>query len=473
MRRIKNVLLALLSLFCILVPFVAVPLTGAILPPVFENSFVGALDEKVDRLYSCDSAKLVIVGGSSVAFGIDSALIEKYVSMPVVNFGLYAALGTKVMLDLSEDAISEGDIVIIAPELDAQTLSLYFSSSTTLRALDGNFSMLKYLDFEHTFSLLGASWDFTREKIKYLRSEIPDPAGVYNSKNFNSYGDLVWQRNENVMNYYYDPNTSIDLDPSILSEDFCEYLNDYIAKAEKKGASVYFGYCPMNSLALVEGCDPESFAEYLESNIDCNFISDIGNYVYDSGYFYDTNFHLNDAGVKKHTVNLVKDVLLEVGIPTAVKEDVPPPPPLPESDIRYFEEDENAKYFEYKKLPDGTYSITGVKDEFKSETELTVPLGFDTYKVTSIGKSAFEGSSVKKLVVSRDTNLRQFDNGCFNGASSLSELYIYYPYEAELAPPADFVGVANGFKVYVPDGSDYSIGYYWSERGLTFVTINE
>ena len=64
---------------------------------------------------SVEGKKIVIVGGSSVAFGFDSQKIEQaFPGYKVVNFGLYADLGTKVMLDLSEDHISEGDIVIVA-----------------------------------------------------------------------------------------------------------------------------------------------------------------------------------------------------------------------------------------------------------------------------------------------------------------------------------------------------------------------
>ena len=33
----------------------------------------------------------------------------------VCNFGLYGTMGVKVMLDLAEDAIGEGDIVVFAP----------------------------------------------------------------------------------------------------------------------------------------------------------------------------------------------------------------------------------------------------------------------------------------------------------------------------------------------------------------------
>ena len=95
------------------------------LPPQYSNTFVGELDEKYNRLMEIDEPKIIVVGGSSVAFGLESEIIEEYTGMPVVNFGLYAALGTKVMLDLSKDGINEGDIVVLAPELDPQTMSMY------------------------------------------------------------------------------------------------------------------------------------------------------------------------------------------------------------------------------------------------------------------------------------------------------------------------------------------------------------
>ena len=117
--------------------------------------------------------------------------------------------------------------------------------------------------------------------------------------------------------------------------------------------------------------------------------------------------------------------------------------------------------------------IIGVKSECKNASKLTVPLGYDGYKVTAIAGGAFVGSSVVSLTLTEDTNVRQLMNECFRGASSLCELWIYYPTESEILPPADFSGVAGGFKVYIPKDSDYPTGYYWSERGLTFVRISE
>jgi hypothetical protein len=473
MKKTKIIISVTAIVLAIVIPFLSVVLLGLFLPPVFENSFVGALDEKVDRLYSIDEPKIVIIGGSSVAFGVDSELIERYTGMPVVNFGLYAALGTKLMLDLSRDAIGKDDVVIIAPELDAQTLSLYFSSSTALRAVDENPELLFKLPAKHFPSLVGASWDYTAEKIKYLNGNIPDPEGVYNSKNFNSYGDLEYTREHNVMSGFYDKNTIIDLDPCIFSEDFVEYLNDYVKDARKKGAEVYYSFSPINSAALKKGTNDKTvsaFEKYVDDSISAIRISALSDYVYDKAYFYDTNFHLNDSGVIKHSVNLTRDILLELGIPTSVDVSIPAPPPLP-FDAEYDGSYENTEFFIYEQAEDGTYAIVGVKDEYLGLDTLTLPNGYDGKKVSSVGAGAFDGSAVRKLVITADTNIRVLENGCFIGADSLSELWIYYPSEEDITPPSSFEGTAPDFAVFVPEGSSYDIGYSWGQKGLNFETI--
>ena len=175
---IKIVSLTLVAIFPILLLFSVAFLTKS----EFDESFVGALDDKLDRLYSIEEEKIVIIGGSSAAFGYDSEIIENHLDMPVVNMGLYAALGTKLMLDLSRDAIREGDIVIIAPELDAQTLSLYFNASTTLKALDSSRHYLRSIPSEHRASLLGASFEFASEKLSYKIFGAPEFDGIYSSK---------------------------------------------------------------------------------------------------------------------------------------------------------------------------------------------------------------------------------------------------------------------------------------------------
>ena len=477
MRRFKTITKIIAAILVIVLPFAAVPAIAITLPAQYGESFTSALCDKVDRLAEIDEPKIVIVGGSSVAFGLDSELIERYTGMPVVNFGVYAALGTKVMLDLSRDFINDGDVIVLAPELDAQTLSMYFNASTTLQATDGRFDILSHVPGEHLFSLLGASWEFASNKIGYINSgTAPKTTGAYDPDNFNKYGDIVYERPENTMSLYYDPNTAVNLSAEILDPEFADYLNSYIRTAEKKGASVYFSWCPVNGLSITEDTKSDEriaeFESFMQDSINCTFISNINDYILDPGYFYDTNFHLNEAGVSARTITLTRDILLELGIPSAVTERIPEPPALPEIDLRYFDEDENAKYFEYAALESGAYMITGVKEEYKSLTTLTVPLGYNTYKVTHIAARAFEGTALETLILTEDTNVRNIMNGAFKGASSLKALYVLYPDSEAIAPPADFVGVASGFTVYVPESWLNCAMYYWGERGLKFEYLN-
>lgn len=82
---------------------------------VFKNVFVAALGDKYERLTTIRAPKIAVVGGSSVAFGLDSRMLGLHTEREVVNFGLFATLGSKIMLDLSEDGLRGGDVVVFTP----------------------------------------------------------------------------------------------------------------------------------------------------------------------------------------------------------------------------------------------------------------------------------------------------------------------------------------------------------------------
>ena len=473
--------MALVALLAIVLPIFLVVGGAALIPPQYDKTFVGALDEKIDRLNSIEEDKIVVVGGSSVAFGLDSALIEEQTGMPVVNFGLYAALGTKVMLDLSRQGIKEGDVVIIAPEMDAQTLSMYFNTETTLQAADGDLSILSQVNIENIFSLIGGSWKYLTNKFSYfINGNAPDPEGVYNADSFNEYGDVEYPRPNNVMGLYYDPNTMINLDKSIVDEKFVDYLNDYITYCERRGADVYFSFCPMNENALVEGTDDDSidaFVEYLDDVLKCDVISDPRDYIYEAGYFYDSNFHLNDAGVILRSVKLIEDYYFATECTDAVTVEIPEAPELPSVDVRYFETDENEKYFTYKALTGANgeifgYAVTGLTEEGKKQETLTIPLGAETYKITRIEDDAFAEGVVTKVIIQDITKSATKELGigdeAFRG-SKVKELHIYTQNEETVVPPSGYL--PQGFKVYVPADSYYRTGYFWSQIPVQFYDL--
>ncbi len=473
MKKTKIILTAVISFIVIILPIIILPLVAVLIPSQYSNTFLGALPAKVERLESIDEPKVVVIGGSSVAFGIDSEKMEEHLGMPVVNFGLYAAIGTRAMIELSRSSVSEGDIILLAPELDPQTLSMYFSSHSMLSAVDTDYSILNSLSIDSKLSTFGGLWRHIQEKLEYKREGTPDPEGVYNSKNFNEYGDIVWNRPNNAMQFHYDPNTKINLDPEIVEQDFIDFINEYVEYCEDRGATVYFTYAPMNRLAVTNDTDDGSisdFADYLEQNINCEFISIIDYYIMDERYFYDTNYHLNDVGVLYRTKLLLEDISVALGVDPTVAFSVPAAPALPFADVIFEGEDENAAYFTYEKMNNGAYMITGLSELGMTMETLTVPLGYNNYKVTAIGRDALSGGMARSLIITEDTNLRNFIDD-FHRGSSLTDLWIYYDYGAndneKLAPASDF----GGMRIHISRDSIYPNSYDWlnSARGYTFV----
>lgn len=304
---IRFVALALAAL----IPILIIMTLAVSLPACYDEIFDAELEVKYGRLRSIDEPKIVVVGGSSVAFGLDSALLERYTGRPVVNFGLYAALGTKLMLDMSRKNINKGDIVILAPEMSEQTLSLYFNATETWRALDSRPSMIFAVGNDNYSDLAGSVFDYIGEKWSYLSAGTkPEISGVYTKASFNEYGDIIYPRPGNTMRRGADSKNPIILDGSILSDEFADYINDYIKYCEKRGATVYFSYPPMNEGGIydADAATAEAFDAALREKIDCEFISDIKDYIMGSEFFFDSNFHLNDSGVPKRTARLALDL---------------------------------------------------------------------------------------------------------------------------------------------------------------------
>ena len=517
----KIILIFVALLLVFLLPFATVLTIALGLSPVYEETFVGELSEKYERLNSIEGEKLVVVGGSSVAFGLNSAVLSREIGMPVVNFGLYANLGTKLMLDLSKSGIGEGDIIVLAPEMNDQTLSLYFNSETTLQALDGNFGMLKSIDKENYESLVGASWGFAADKLAYTVSgRAPENSGAYMKKWFNEYGDNVYDRPYNEMSVTPKNITldyKYDVEDGTVSEyeEFIDYVNEYVEFCTGRGATVYFSFPPMNEIALTDYNTEENisaFYDNLVSSLHCKVISNINDYIMDEGYFFDSEFHLNDAGVNIRTANIANDLKRELGLTNKTNLQLPDPPGYRPSDFvgdddeddvggdtgdvggddnggeagggdgggevgGDTEEKDTNPYFELEAGVNGAgqnvWYIVGLKDEGKQQTDLVIPNNVDGIPIVGIKEGAFAGSALCTLTLGK--NISFIASRAFADAEELIAVYITVLEPSKITVPNGFdengLATAGGnpaLKIYVPAEAffDFVADYFWGDYSL-------
>ena len=317
MKILKLVLKIISLLILLCVPFLAVVIITEKTPNQYKNTYLAEFEDKYELLNNTKERKIIFVGGSSLPFGLRSDLIEEQLpDYKVVNFGLYATLGTKFMMDMSKSNINEGDIVIISPELNSQTYSLYFNPSAVLQACDGFAFKQRYLSIKDNMKLMYNYYNFAKDKLNYDRdNNAPDPIGIYRHDSFNEYGDIKVDRPNNIMNNGVDSTMQITTTNELLNDEFVEYVNKYIEYVRNKNAKIYFSFSPCNELAIASSKKTrEEFQKNIDLKIRCDRLSNLDDCIIDYRYFYDTNFHLNSSGAIYYTSLLINNLKMKLGL---------------------------------------------------------------------------------------------------------------------------------------------------------------
>lgn len=299
------------------------------LPVQFGDTFMGELKSKYERLKETSGKRIVLVGGSGVAFDCDSALMDDFFpSYEIVNFGMYAGLGTKAVMDLSENYIHEGDIVILSPEQGEQTFSDYFNGEYMWQAADGAFGMLRDLKSENFDAMLGNFPRFALEKLNYvMKGQKPQTDSIYQKKSFNTYGDIELDTcRENILPNGYNVNQKVRFTEDVVQPEFMDYMNDWAKRLEKKGAVVWYRYCPVNKLSVEDMDDLAAYDVFLRQKLDFPVIGNPENSLMEAEWFFDTNFHLNQPGKEVNTVQLIRDMKAMLGDDRAVTVELPEKP---------------------------------------------------------------------------------------------------------------------------------------------------
>lgn len=452
MRKKWLSVIACILLICLLP--VLLLAAGAALPSIYGGSYYAELAVLTERLDKAEGNKLVLIGGSNIAFGVDVELMEtllheKGYDYTVCPYGLYAAVGTGAMLSLSEKALKEGDIVILAVEPTDETMSAYFGASAFLKCAEDAPYLLTRLNAAQRRAALGNYISYLQERFTILRSgQLPEAEGVYSRAAFGDNGNLDYPREGNIMALGFDTTEPVDLKTVQIGEDFCDQVNDYCRAAERKGARVFLSFSPVNRSALTDESEEAllTFFTNCRESFSCTVISDPGRYVLDSAWFYDSNFHLNSAGAKVRTVLLAEDILARFGCCEAVDY---PLPGAPASAYRAAETAGDPADFVLEPYANGAgWQIAGLSEAGKEKNILEVPASAAGKPVVSLRPGAFEEAG-KLEELRLPESVAMIPDNAFSGCPSIRRLVLLHENEPCGVSAHSFDGAEN-LRVYVP-----------------------
>ncbi len=284
------------------------------------NSYMAVIRDKMHRLARLPSPKLVLVGGSNMAFGMDTPQLERSLGLPAVNMGLHAGLGVGLPLRLIRPHLKQGDVVVLSFEYECLTGSTARQGSQALHLIEHHRPALWYvppskgkavLDEAH---LIAGGWARTA-----LRRITGDPRthwrGAYCRQAFNPEGDAVhhrrygsaWRRTQpgpDEEGILITPVPIITPRQRGLRAAGRE-LQDFVRYAEQRGAVVLYSFPPQPAENL------ELSRDYMDTYYDavaaCDglIILDRPDTVaYEWADFFDTVYHLTRSGAVKRTGHL-------------------------------------------------------------------------------------------------------------------------------------------------------------------------
>ena len=436
------------------------------LPDQYSATYLGALKDKADLLRQPSlSPRIILIGGSGAAFSLRSDLMEgELPGFKVIDFGLYGGLGTAPMLDLALPEIVSGDIVLIAPEQNEQTLSGYFGPRAMWQAADGRPGLLLRLSGEKLKGSIGDALPFAAEKLSFfLHGNAPRGDGVYARDHFNAWGDLIEDGREgNKMLGGYDPDMPVRFDRDMLSPGFVREMNAFADTCRRKGAKVYYLFGPMTAAAVsaAERENAAAFAAYLASQLVFPVLGVPDDSILDSVWFFDTNFHLNAAGAVVYTARLAERIKKELGLPVSVSIDLPDPPSgLDERSDAVSGPD--AEFFLYEERNGEAY-LTALTPEGKIKTHLQIPGEMDGLPVTAFSPALFSGNTVVEEIV-LPASVRRVENGSFTGCAALQDLVLLQQSPSRCSVGEGLLdGTDALIRVPAAAYSLYQTSYFWS-----------
>lgn len=275
-----------------------------------QNTYLASMVDKHHRLESLPSPRLVLVGGSSMAFGTDSQLLQDTLGLAVQNMATQIVLGSHFMLNEVKSSLRSGDCVMLGFEYN---ISSEGDKEQQLLAADNYPSAIQYIDFETPTNkyIEIIKHQITRFRLAVgalsvlqpdAKPSIADTNSVFFRNGFNAQGDLLSHLN----NPPQLPLQHAELPPSIDISGIVEDLTEFSSWSAQHHILVYYAFPPYAASAYQKNQETVRQIEQEFRQIPgIRFVDTSADYVFADSLFFDSVYHLNQAGRYQRTKKLL------------------------------------------------------------------------------------------------------------------------------------------------------------------------
>lgn len=287
----------------------ALLLMGQLGRPTVSNLWISqAYDYKLALAEEIREPQLLVVAGSNALFGIDSALLERAVGRPVLNFGVNAGVQSSYVLAYARRAVRPGDWVLLPIEYpmfhDRHRVGYafldYLLSHPSYRSIDLSVAQLAQVFW---LTPLSRVW----EGYRGLPAGF-EVAGLYGAHNMDERGDQIDTEAARQEQWMRDAVERSEVKPyGGLATDFHAGWSQWRRFADEVeamgGCAVFVPSAMLDRPTYHQGREQAYYAGFGAEarSRGLRYVGEPFDFLYPMDHFFDTNFHLNAEARRMHT----------------------------------------------------------------------------------------------------------------------------------------------------------------------------
>lgn len=278
-----------------------------------QKQYLAATIDKHALLKQQKKPRIIFVGGSNVAFGINSQLIASKFKYRPVNMGLHAALGLEYTLNEVEEALRPGDVAVVSLEYENFSSHLPDIPERLFNTVDNRFQNVKFVPYYYAPVLLDKGQLYFGGVIRNVVSTLTksyELDSIYKRSNFNQAGDMT--ANKGTPRDISKIKRTLEVTDGSIQTAF-KIIQKFDRVAKENGARVYFSYPPLAENVYKDNAKAiDQISSVIENTSELDFIDTPEEMAFQVKYFFDSEYHLNQSGSllrANHIVNRLSEEL--------------------------------------------------------------------------------------------------------------------------------------------------------------------